>query len=65
MTTTERAVRKASRERLLQDMRTAARAVAYLTRRYPLWEARHAVLQAGLNHTSRTRYACFMTAFGQ
>jgi len=62
MTSTEKAVRKASRERLLRDMRQAARAVAYLTRAYPLWEARHAVLIA--NPDSRTRYACLMTAFG-
>lgn len=64
MTTSEQAVRKASRSRLLRDFAQAARAVAYLKRTYPEWEARHAVLQAGINHTSRTRYACFMTAFG-
>ena len=63
MTSTDRAVRKASRERLLQDFTQAARAIAYLTRDYPLWEARHAALTA--SPTSRTRYACLMTAFGQ
>jgi hypothetical protein len=63
MTTSDRAVRKAGRERLLRDFAQAARAVAFMTSRYPMWEARHAILTAGV--TSRTRYACLMTAFGQ
>jgi hypothetical protein len=65
MTTGERAVRKASHERLLRDFAQAAREVSYLKRTYPEREARHAMLRAGINQTSRTRYACFMTAFGQ
>lgn len=61
MTTTERAVRKASRERLLRDMQLAAetmRAALYLGADRESW------LFAAQHETSRTRYACLMTAFG-
>ena len=64
MTTTERAVRKAGRERLLRDMRLAAFAVKAfrLTRRH---EPVDQTLAYAYRETSRTRYACLMTAFGQ
>lgn len=67
MTTTERAVRKASRERLLRDFADAAEWVAYFQRGYP-WvkdTPAEATLRVARSESSRTRYACLMTAFGQ
>lgn len=62
MTTTERAVRKASRERLLRDFARAARQIAEL--QAAGW-TRAQVAGFVMGRTSRTRYACLMTAFGQ
>lgn len=62
-TVSERAVRKASGERLLRDMSWAAHRLAWFKAgrmnevNYYLSTAEH--------ETSRTRYACLMTAFGQ
>jgi hypothetical protein len=64
MTTTERAVRKASRERLLRDIRLAAFAVQAF-RQSRLHEPADQTLAYAHRETSRTRYACLMTAFGQ
>lgn len=68
MTSTERAVRKASRERLLRDFARAARSIRALEYRaiiagYPHDTAR-LVLGLATVEPSRTRYACLMTAFG-
>ena len=63
MTSTERAVRKASGARLLRDFARASklvRAVMLDRRNGALTVLTHAKLE-----TSRTRYACLMTAFGQ
>lgn len=69
MTTSERAVRKAGRERLLADMRRAARLVNVHRRDVSGWWLsdaawRDSVMMLAANETSRTRYACLMTAFG-
>lgn len=74
MTTSDRAVKKASRERLLRDFARASRIVRAtvegeqrrictlpLTRDWPRGEY---ILTAAQRETSRTRYACLMTAFG-
>jgi hypothetical protein len=65
MTTTDRAVRKASRERLLRDFAHAARFVREVT--YVGTPASHEriALHIASQTTSRTRYACLMTAFGK
>ena len=56
-TVTERAVRKASGERLLRDFARAARIVqTNASREYVIYRVQR--------ETSRTRYACLMTAFG-
>jgi len=60
MTSTERAVRKASRERLLRDFAWAARLVEQFAKR-----SRNTTLTVAESCGSRTRYACLMTAFGQ
>ena len=70
MTTTERAVRKASRERLLRDFARAARLFQTMRRDVSGWWVgpdahRESCLLLACNETSRTRYACLMTAFGQ
>lgn len=70
MTSTERAVRKASRERLLRDFARAARLVSVTGRDVYGYRAdvaawSESVLYLAANESSRTRYACLMTAFGQ
>lgn len=62
MTTSERAVRKASRERLLRDFARAARLVEAC--HYCERPAAKVALAWAADETSRTRYACLMTAFG-
>jgi len=66
-TVSERAVRKASRKRLLEDMERAAAWVRFNVREAETPEqARQWLLEdAQLLISSRTRYACLMTAFGQ
>ena len=65
-TVSDRAVRKASRERLLRDMDYAARWVRFNQREAT--DADHAkewTLDDAVLSPSRTFYACLMTAFGQ
>lgn len=66
-TVSDRAVRKASRERLLRDMSYAARWVKLNQREAR--DADHAkewTLDDAINtDLTRTQYACLMTAFGQ
>jgi len=68
VTPSERAVRKASSKRLLADMKWAAGwAKAWMD--YPQYSGREVViwecyLDFARTETSRTRYACLMTAFG-
>lgn len=64
MTTSDRAVRKASRERLLRDFARAARIVRTV-QMFADVDGRTALMEAARVETSRTRYACLMTAFGQ
>ena len=70
MKTTDRAVRKASSKRLLADFARAARAVSVLGRdvwgdELTLQDQKRIFLIHASSETSRTRYACLMTAFGQ
>ena len=58
MTTSERAVREASRERLLRDFALAAYTLSLFA------DDRDIFLKRCEWETSRTRYACLMTAFG-
>lgn len=66
MTTSDRAVRKASRERLLRDFARAAQSVNDSMLYWPeTGRASEETLWLASVETSRTRYACLMTAFGQ
>lgn len=60
-TPSDRAVRKAGRKRLLRDFARAARLV-----RYAQWlgHTPGMLLHTAAGQTSRSRYACLMTAFG-
>jgi len=61
----DRAVRKATRERLLRDFTESALAVRMSIRnRVDRADARDYILWLANDETSRTRYACLMTAFG-
>lgn len=62
MTPSNKAVRKASRERLLRDFARAARQVSYAQW---LKHTPEMLLHTAEMETSRTRYACLMTAFGR
>lgn len=59
-TVSERAVRKASGERLLRDFARAARLVQFCRS-----DEGEMFAVCAERETSRTRYACLMTAFGQ
>lgn len=65
MTPSERAVRKASRERLLRDFARAARIIDGLRLGLVTYDPANVTLRVAMVQTSRTRYACLMTAFGQ
>lgn len=65
MTTSDRAVRKASRERLLRDFAWAARIIDGLRLGLVTYDPADVMLRVAAAQTSRTRYACLMTAFGQ
>lgn len=65
-TTSDRAVKKASRERLLRDFARAAVAVRATRAMVAGLDVKRATIFALAEaQTSRTRYACLMTAFGQ
>jgi len=64
MTSTERAVRKASGARLLRDMAWAARIYQAVIGTHGRVQP-SSVLALAETRISRTRYACLMTAFGQ
>lgn len=63
-TVSDVAVRKASATRLLRDMEWAARSVAFYQFGVSRDEAAEVTLAWAMRQTSRTRYACLMTAFG-
>ena len=69
MTTTERAVRKASRERLLREMGQAARLLKSTAcwpdcaTHTPKWA--HGFILGACEHANLVQRACLMTAFGQ
>ena len=63
-TVSDLAVRKASRERLLRDFREAARDANSIRRADAGKWGRDLLLAVATHATSRTRYACLMTAFG-
>ena len=63
-TVSDVAVRKASRERLLRDFAWAADQVAFYQFATTPAAARETALAWAAEETSRTRYACLMTAFG-
>lgn len=65
MTSTERAVRKASRARLLRDFAWAARQIEHYHFGLSNTKAAQVTLAWAGREMSRTRYACLMTAFGQ